>query len=80
MLQKCFGRSTVLRTQVVEWYKAFSGNREVIEDVPQASCLLTLMTIASKKLKKTMLENRRVSRGFPYLLLIDSKHFEYEAC
>ena len=37
MLQKCFGESTLSRTQVFEWHKAFSKGREVVENLPHAS-------------------------------------------
>jgi len=37
MLQKCFGESTLSRTQVFEWHKAFSEDREVVENLPYAS-------------------------------------------
>ncbi|KYN35073.1 hypothetical protein ALC56_10593 [Trachymyrmex septentrionalis] len=32
MLQKCFGESTLSRTQVFEWHKAFSEGREDQDD------------------------------------------------
>ena len=35
ILRKCFGESTLSRTQVFEWYKAFSEGREVIENLPR---------------------------------------------
>ena len=37
MLQKCFGESTLSRTQVFEWHKAFSEGREVVENLLHAS-------------------------------------------
>ena len=37
MLQKCFGESTLSRTQVFEWHEAFSEGREVVENLPHAS-------------------------------------------
>ena len=37
MLQKCFGEFTLFRTQVFEWYKAFSEGLEVVENLPRAS-------------------------------------------
>ena len=37
MLQKCFRESTLSRTQVFEWHKAFSEDREVVENLPYAS-------------------------------------------
>ena len=39
MLQKYFGESTLLRTQVFEWHKAFSESREVVENLPHAKYL-----------------------------------------
>lgn len=43
MLQKCFGESTLSRTQVFEWYKAFTESCEVIENLPHASRLPTIV-------------------------------------
>ena len=37
MLQKCFGESTLSRTQVFEWNKAISEGREVVENLHHAS-------------------------------------------
>ena len=37
MLQKCFGESTLSRTQVFDWHKAFSEGREVVENLPHVS-------------------------------------------
>ena len=37
MLQKCFGESTLSRTQVFKWHKAFSEGRKVVENLPHAS-------------------------------------------
>ena len=37
MLLKCFGESTLSRTQVFEWHRAFSEGREVVENLPHAS-------------------------------------------
>ena len=37
MLQNCFGESTLLKTQVFEWHKAFSEGREVVENLLRAS-------------------------------------------
>ena len=37
MLQKCFGESTLSRTQVFEWHKAFSEGRGVVENLPHES-------------------------------------------
>ena len=61
MLQKCFGESSLSRTQVFEWHKAFSEGREVIENLPHASCPST--SVSDDKIEKVMeivLENRRV--------------------
>ena len=41
MLQKCFGESTLSRTQVFEWHKAFSEGLEVVENLLHASRLST---------------------------------------
>ena len=61
MLQKCFGESILLRTQVFEWYKADSEGREVLENLPHASRPSIFVSDDSvKKVKKIVLENRRV--------------------
>ena len=52
MLQKCFRESTLSRTQVFEWYKAFSEGREVIENFT--------LVMTSKTIKNTVLENHGV--------------------
>ena len=62
MLQKCFGESNPSRTQVFEWHKAFSEGREVVENLPNASRPSTSVNDDSiEKVKKIVLENRRVS-------------------
>ena len=61
MLQKCFGESTLSRTQVFEWHKAFSEGREVVENLPHASGPSTSVNDDNiEKVKKIVLENRRV--------------------
>ena len=61
MLQKCFGESTLSRTQVFEWHKAFSEGREVVESLPHLSRLSTPVNDDNiEKVKKIVLENRRV--------------------
>ena len=61
MLQKCFGESTLSRTQVFEWHKAFSEGREVVENLPHASRPSTSVNDDNiEKVKKIVLENRRV--------------------
>ena len=61
MLQKCFGESTLSRTQVFEWHKAFSEGREVVENFPHASRPSTSVNHDNiRKVKKIVLENRRV--------------------
>ena len=61
MLQKCFGESTLSRTQVFEWHKAFSEGREVIENLPHASRPSTPVNDDNiEKVKKILLENRRL--------------------
>ena len=37
LFQKCFGESTLLRTQLFEWHKAFSEYSEVIKNLSHAS-------------------------------------------
>ena len=54
---KCFGESTLSRTQVFEWHKAFS---EVVENLPHASRPSTSVNDKNiEKVKKIVLENRR---------------------
>ena len=61
MLQKCFGESTLSRTQVLEWHKAFSEGREVVENLPHASGPSTSVNNDNiEKVKKIVFENRRV--------------------
>ena len=61
MLKKCFGESTLSRTQVFEWHKAFSEGHEVIENLPDASRPPTSVNDDNiEKMKKIVLENRRV--------------------
>ena len=61
MLQKCFGESTLSRTQVFDWHKAFSEGREVVENLPLASRQSTSVNDDNiEKVKKIVLENRRV--------------------
>ena len=61
MLQKCFGESTLSRTQVFECCKAFSERREVVENLPHASRPSTSDNDDNiEKLKKIVLENGRV--------------------
>ena len=62
MLQKCFGESTLLRTQVFEWQKAFSEGREVVENFPHASSPSTSVNDDNiENVKKIVLENCRVA-------------------
>ena len=61
ILQKCFGESTLLRTQVFEWHKTFSEGREVVENFPHARRPSTSVNDDNiEKVKKIVLENRRV--------------------
>ena len=61
MLQKCFGESILSKTQVFEWYKAFSEGREVVENLPHASRPSTSVNDDNiERVKKIVLENRRV--------------------
>ena len=58
MLQKCFGESSLSRTQVIEWHKAFSEGREVVENFPDANCPSTYVNDDNiEKVKKIVLEN-----------------------
>ena len=64
MLQKCFGESTLSRTQVFEWYKAFNVGHEVIENLPHASLRSTSVNDDSIEIfKETVLENRTVKQS-----------------
>ena len=61
MSQKYFRESTLSRTQVFEWHKAFSEGREVVEHLPHASRPSTSVSDDKiEKVKKIVLENRRV--------------------
>ena len=61
MLQKCFGDSTLSRTQVFEWHKAFSKGREVVENLLHASRRPTSVNDDNiENVKKIVLENGRV--------------------
>ena len=60
MLQKCFGYSTLSRTQVFEWHKAFSKGHDV-ENLLHVSRPSTSVNDDNiEKVKKIVLENRRV--------------------
>ena len=60
-LRKCFGESTLSRTQVFEWHKAFSEGREVVENLPYASRPSTSVNDDNiEKVKKIVLGNRPV--------------------
>ncbi|KAJ8947015.1 hypothetical protein NQ318_019096 [Aromia moschata] len=61
MLQKCFGESTLSRTQVFEWHKAFSEGRKIVENLPHASRSSTSVNDDNiEKVKEIVLENLRV--------------------
>ena len=61
MLQKCYRESTLSRTQAFEWHKAFSEDREVVENLPHANRPSTSVNDDNiEKVKKIVLENRRV--------------------
>ncbi|XP_053990042.1 protein GVQW3-like [Hylaeus volcanicus] len=61
MLQKCYGESTLSRTQVFEWHKAFSEGREVLENLPHASRSSTSVNDDNiEKVKEIVLGNHRV--------------------
>ena len=62
MLQKSFGESTLSRMQVFECHKAFSESREVVENLHHAIRPSTSVNDDNiEKVKKMVLENRRVS-------------------
>ena len=61
MLQKCFGESTLSRTQVFEWHKAFSESREVIENLSHARRPTIFVNNDNiEKVKGRVLENAHV--------------------
>ena len=61
MLQKCFGESTLSKTQVFKWHKVFSESREIVENLPHASRPSASINEDNiKKVKKIVLENHRV--------------------
>ena len=61
MLQKYFGESTLSRTQVFEWHKAFSEGREIVKNLPHAGRPSTSVNDDNvKEVKETVLENRHV--------------------
>ena len=56
ILQKCFGESTLSRTQVFEWHKEYSEGREVVENLPHASRPFTSVNDDNiEKVKKIVL-------------------------
>ena len=60
-LQKCFGTSTLSRTQVFKWHKAFSEGRQVVENLLHASRPSTSVNEDNiEKVKKIVLKNHRV--------------------
>ena len=61
ILQKCFGKSTLLRKQVFEWHKAINEGREVADNLSHTSHPSTSVNDDNiEKVKKIVLENRRV--------------------
>ena len=61
MLQKCFEETTLSKTQVFEWHKAFSEGREVVENLPHASrSSISVNDDNIEKVKKIVLQKRRV--------------------
>ena len=62
MLHKCCRGSTLSRTEVFEWHKAFSEGREVIENLPHANHPPTFVNDDKiEKVKETVLENHCVN-------------------
>ena len=61
ILQKYFRESTLSRTLVFEWHKAFSEGREVVESLPHENRPSTSVNDDNiEKVKKIVLENRRI--------------------
>ena len=57
MLQKSFGMSTLSRTQVFEWHKAFSEGFEVVENLLHASHPFTSVNDDNiEKVKKSLMD------------------------
>ena len=62
MLQKAYGESTLSKTRAYEWYSAFKGGRDVVEDLPRSGRPSTSSTEVNIAKVKTMLtENRHLS-------------------
>ena len=60
-IAEVFRESTLSRTQVFQWHKAFSEGHEVVENLPHASRPSTSVNDDNiEQVKKNVLENRRV--------------------
>ncbi|KOC58774.1 Putative uncharacterized protein FLJ37770, partial [Habropoda laboriosa] len=60
--QKAYGESCLSKTQTYEWYKAFKEGREEVQDLPRSGRPSTISTDENiEKIKKTVIENRRLS-------------------
>jgi len=60
LLQTCLGKSTLLRTLVFEWHKAFSEGHEVIENLTHVGRPSTFVNNNIKKVKEIVLENTQL--------------------
>ena len=77
MSQKCFMESTL--SQVFEWHKALSEGREVVKNLPHASRPSSSVNDDNiEKVKKIMLENRRIGiRGVAETLNISYRSTQH---
>lgn len=79
MLQKCFGESSLSLTQIFEWHKVFSEDREAIENFPHASRPLASVNDDNiKEVKETVLEHHH--GGITIFLVYELNTFRLMVC
>lgn len=62
MLEKAYGESTLSKTQVYDWYRAFKDGRETVQDMPRSGRPSMSTTDDNiKKVKEIVLENHHAS-------------------
>ena len=62
MVEKAYGESILSKTQVYDWYRAFTNGRETVEDMTRTGRPPTSTTDDNiKKVKEIVLENRNAS-------------------
>ena len=62
MLQKAYGESTISGTRAYEWYSAFKGGRDVLEDLSSSGRSSTSsIEVNIAKVKEMVTENRHLS-------------------